>query len=326
VGLLYEPFKNMLSFYRPAEGPPLEGGEPIIWLIQDDWDVFSERVFDADGVAARLLEAIMSSGWDDDSGEPPLGASDPYVARHRGWSYDTLEENWLQFCEDVRVDPTRPLRFRGGDFDEFFIHEDLAGNRTVQVPRDTVLYRARLGFVHGDETDAPYAGEDIGAPPPEKAGPGRVNPRGEVVLYCADQEETAVAEVRPARGEYVSVAELHATRDLQILDLATEPEYPNPFTSDTPSYWAEFAGLLAAFAEDLSKPLRSRDDPSDYIPSQKLAAAIRSAHVDGIRYPSAMAPDGTNLVLFDPSVARFGASRLVEIVETKVEYRPAENG
>jgi hypothetical protein len=86
------------------------------------------------------------------------------------------------------------------------------------------------------------------------------------------------------------------------------------------------AGLLQVFAEDLSKPLRSRDDPTDYVPSQKLAALIKSANVHGIRYPSAMAPNGTNLVIFDPSLVRIGTSHLVEIVETKVEYRHVENG
>jgi len=34
-----------------------------------------------------------------------------------------------------------------------------------------------------------------------------------------------------------------------------------------------------------------------------------------------MAPGGTNIVLFDPSVVHIGTSRLVNITETKVEYR-----
>jgi hypothetical protein len=86
-----------------------------------------------------------------------------------------------------------------------------------------------------------------------------------------------------------------STFTLEILDLVTEPEWPNPFTDDAVSYWVEFAGLLAAFAEQLSKPLRSRDDPTDYIPSQKLADLIQTARVHGIRYPSAMVPSGTNV-------------------------------
>ena len=325
VSILNNAFDNLISSYRPAEGTPREHGTAIIDLVQEDWAVFSERLLETDG-AGRLLEAIMHSGWDDDSGEPPLGASDPYVAHHRRWSHDTLVYIWQQFADEVKLDPTRPLMFRDANFDAFLIHEELMGRRTVRVPEGTVLYRARLGFVNDPNADEPYAyaGTDIGAPPPEKAAPGRANAEGKV-LYCADQEGTAVAEVRPARGEYVSVAEVRAARELEILDLLTGTEWPNPFMDDAVSYRVEFAGLLAAIAEELSKPLRSRDDPTDYIPSQKLAELIQTARVDGIRYPSAMAPSGTNVVLFDPSVVNIGTSRLVEIIETTVVYRKVEN-
>lgn len=77
--------------------------------------------------------------------------------------------------------------------------------------------------------------------------------------------------------------------------------------------------------ETISGPLRYRDDPTDYIPSQKLAELIEEMGIDGIRYPSAMAPGGTNVVLFDPSVTEVGDSRLVEIVQTTVEYRDAKD-
>lgn len=302
----------------------MEYGTAIIDLVQEEWAVFSERLLESDG-AGLLLEAIMHSGWDDDSGEPLLDASDPYVARHRRWSHDTLEDIWQQFADEVKSDPTRPLKFHDTDSDEYLIHEELMGRRTVRVPAGTVLYRARLGFVRDPDGDKPYGGTAIGAPPPAEGRAGRANAVGKVVLYCADQEGMAVAEVSPARGEYVSVAEVRAARELEILDLVTEPEWPNPFTDDAVSYWVEFGELLAAFAEQLSKPLRSRDDPTDYVPSQKLAELIQTARGDGIRYPSAMAPTGTNVVLFDPSVVHIGTSRLVEIVETSVEYREAQD-
>jgi RES domain-containing protein len=288
----------------------MEDGTAIIDLVQEDWEVFSERLIET-ACAGRLLEAIMHSGWDDDSGDPPLGASDLYVAHHRRWSHDTLDDIWQQFADEVKSDPNKPLKFRDGDFSKFLI-EELIGRRTVQVPAGTILYRARPGFVQGPDGKEPFRGASIGAPPPEKARPGRANAKGKVVLYCAEQEGTAVAEVRPARGEYVSVAEVRAARELETLDLATEPEWPNPFTDDAINYEVEFAGLLAAFAEQLGKPLRSRDDPTDYIPSQKLTELIQTARVDGIRYPSAMAsPSGINVVLFDPSIVHIGASRLV---------------
>jgi hypothetical protein len=116
------------------------------------------------------------------------------------------------------------------------------------------------------------------------------------------------------------VTEVRASRELRILDLATEPTWPNPFTDDAVNYEVEFAALLAAFAEELEKPLRRRDDPTDYIPSQKLTALIERAGVDGIRYPSAMSPGGTNVVFFDPRAVDIGLSSLVEVTDTKVSY------
>lgn len=321
VAALHEPFHNLISSYKRAEGPPLEYGTPIVDLIQDDWGLFSERLVERGG-AGVLIESILHSGWDDDDGEPPLDASDPYVAQHRKWSHDTLADIWEEFTEQVKEDPSRKLMFRHPEFDDFLVGEDLLGRRTVPEPVGTVYYRARPGFVKTDEDDRlePHSGVGIGAPPPERTKAGRANPEGKVVMYCADQETTAVAEIRPARGEYVSVAEVRAIRELKILDLATEPEWPNPFTDEAVNYEVEFAALLSAFAEDLEKPLRYRDDPTDYIPSQKLADLIERTGVDGIRYPSAMSPGGTNVVLFDTKTVDIGPSRLVEVTETKVSY------
>ena len=320
VAALYEPFHNLISSYKLAEGPPLEYGTPIVDLIQDDWEVFSERLVERDGTGA-LLEGILHSGWDDDDGEPPLGASDPYVARHRTWSHDTLADIWEGFVERVKEDPMHKLEFRDPEFDDFLVGEDLLGCRTGCEPVGTVFYRARPGFVKTEEGRLePHSGAGIGAPPPECAKAGRASPEGKVVMYCADQETTAVAEIRPARGEYVSVAEVRANSELRILDLATEPEWPNPFTDEAVNYEVEFAALLAAFGEELGRPLRYRDDPTDYIPSQKLTDLIERAGVDGIRYPSAMSPGGTNVVLFDPKMVDICPSRLVEVTETKVSY------
>ena len=118
----------------------------------------------------------------------------------------------------------------------------------------------------------------------------------------------------------MSVAQLRANKELRILDLVTEPEWPNPFLSETVGYEVEFAGLLIAFGEQLGEPLRYRDNPIDYIPSQKLAELIERAGVDGIRYPSAMALGGRNVVLFDPASVDIEQLRLVEIVEATIAY------
>jgi cobalt-zinc-cadmium resistance protein CzcA len=66
-----------------------------------------------------------------------------------------------------------------------------------------------LGSVVTDAQGSPrpFQGEEIGAPPRERAKPGRANREGDVVLYVADQQSTAVAEQRPWRGLHVSVAD-----------------------------------------------------------------------------------------------------------------------
>jgi len=65
--------------------------------------------------------------------------------------------------------------------------------------------RARLGFkLDENEERLPWDGTEIGAPPADKASAGRANAAGQVVLYVADEEKTAVSEVRPALGFCVS--------------------------------------------------------------------------------------------------------------------------
>ena len=69
-------------------------------------------------------------------------------------------------------------------------------------------------------------------------------------------------------------------------------------------------------------PLRRSDDLTTYLPSQNLTDAVRRAGFDGIRYPSAMNPGGSNVVLFDPADAEFVDSQLVEITSVNVKFEP----
>jgi hypothetical protein len=196
----------------------------------------------------------------------------------------------------------------------------------VEVPHGTVLHRARVGFVtDGQGAMKPFEGGDMGAPLPERATPGRASVEGEVVLYVADQEKTAIAEIRPWRGLIVSVAEMRAARDLRVVDLNEAPPPPNPFTDEAPQYEEELEQLLIAFGEELGRPLRRADNPNDYLPCQKLVRRIRqSGFYDGIRYPSAMSPGGTNVLFFDPSALQIGPSYLVEVQDVSVTYAPPE--
>jgi RES domain-containing protein len=59
----------------------------------------------------------------------------------------------------------------------------------------------------------------MGAPPPNLARPGRMNPLGIPYLYVALDQATAIAEVRPWLGALLSVARLSPQRTLRVVNL-----------------------------------------------------------------------------------------------------------
>jgi RES domain-containing protein len=303
---------NMLSMYRVPDDSRLGAGSPLLQLVQGDWQVFNEDLLDEDG-QAELLEEIANCDWDDDDGDPMLDASEAYVVG--GTFHTSHAEAWSDFADKVREKAGEPLPFH-----EYF--EENFNLAAVTLPAGILLYRARPGCNVGKYGEhSPYRGVDIGPPPPgsvKKAG--RANEVAEVVLYCADDELTTVAECRRPRGYLVSVCSLSLKRDARILDLTATVEPINPYTTESLLYECEVRELLGAFGEEMSRPLERDDDESHYIPSQRLVHYVRDAKYDGVRYPSALNPQGKNLVFFDPSIAEIGASHLVRITEANLKY------
>jgi RES domain-containing protein len=303
-------FHNLLSMYVVADS--FESGEPLIDLIKWHWEVFAEDTID-DDAQARLLEKIANSDWDDDDGEPILDARELYSPIGNSF-HTTHRERWEEFCSEVRDNPEASL-----PFDDFYAEEFAL--LKVTLPAATTLYRARRGYEPGEYGERkPFDSGGLAAPPVEKAFAGRANVQGQCVLYCADQERTAIAEVRPPLGYYVSVGEVLLKREVRILDLAKETEGINPFITESLSWHVQIRSLLAAFAEEMSRPLERDDDTTHYLPCQKLAEFIRENKYDGVRYPSAVCPGGTNLVLFDSNIGDVSVSRIAKITELTLEY------
>jgi hypothetical protein len=299
-------FHNLIGMYDQSDD-----GDTLISLVQDGWYIFSDKLHESEE-SKGLLEDILNSNWDDDDGEPPIDAYDTYRSR------ETLEEveGWESFCEAVKDDPEAEP-----DFGEYFEEQLAAAEKTI--PSGTILYRARPGWsVDGRGRRVAFQGADIGPPPATKAGPGRANRAGTAVLYSAESEHTAVSEVRPARGYWVSTCQLRAREGLRLLDLVDGIPSLHPFTDETLAWSVEFSDLLQSFSEALSTPLARSDDISDYLPSQKLCEYAQRLHYDGVRYPSAMAENGVNIVLFDPSKVDILDSRLVEVTSINLGYHP----
>jgi len=106
------------------------------------------------------------------------------------------------------------------------------------------------------------------------------------------------------------------------LDLVDGIPRINPFTEESLAWYVEFNQLLGRFAEALSTPLARSDDIADYRPSQKLCEYVEKLGYDGVRYPSALAENGVNIVFFDPAQLDILDSRLVEVTAITVGFHP----
>ena len=174
-----------------------------------------------------------------------------------------------------------------------------------------MLWRAQLGCDWQEEqqdgesfeVQVPYPPKRM-KPCAEKGSDGRVNPRGITCLYLATKQETAVLEVRPLIGSYVSVAQFKVLKDLRLVDCSAQ-EIGNlefVFKKDwTPEdtekqVWSD---INRAFSE----PVERGDNSLDYIPTQIIAETLKLSGFNGIVYKSSYGENGFNVALFDVDAA-----------------------
>ena len=184
-------------------------------------------------------------------------------------------------------------------------------SRGLDMKAGYVLWRAQLGHDWQEEQQgeecfearAPHA-EARMKPLAEKASDGRANPKGIPCLYLATKQETAVLEVRPPIGSYVSVAQFKVLKDLRLVDCSAkeignlERIFKKEWTpKDTEKQvWSD---INSAF----SKPVERGDDSLDYIPTQIITETFKLNGFDGIAYKSSYGEDGFNVALFDVAAA-----------------------
>jgi hypothetical protein len=128
----------------------------------------------------------------------------------------------------------------------------------------------------------------IGPPPKEKARASRMTPHGVPVFYGALSKVTAVAELRPAVGAYVVVAEFRPTREVVLLDLVNIHRYSvgSPFADDYQFQIGrkEFLGCLHQL---IVRPVVPNAEHLEYLPTQAFADYVANVlKLDGIVYGS----------------------------------------
>lgn len=288
---LAEPFRDVASLYDEVNGPnAFEIGEPLSFLLDDDWDVFSPEIQSLD-LAQELLTSILHA---DLSEKDRYDFPDFHGLFRRQRS--SLEDAWDERAYNaLQIElPKQIADEPQGSLEVAF--EDLA---TFCEPKRK-FYRAR---VHDDRRrTSRFTSAEVGAPPPEKAKAGRANQDGQPVLYLASNKSTALAEVRPWKGAAVALAEIEVNRELLLVDLARRHSVKSPFFVELLAWKLQLAGLLYRLGHDMSQPVMPHEQAVLYKPTQLLALMIQAAGYDGCIFPSAMG-SGKNVVLFDVNAA-----------------------
>jgi len=176
----------------------------------------------------------------------------------------------------------------------------------------------------------PYP-EDRLRPWRDRATEGRANPKGVPVFYSALDKQTAIAEVRPWVGSYVSYGRFATIRELRLVnctdnsmgkrDLKTVLEYSRnePEPSEREKWvWHDID-------EAFSEPVSRDDDSADYVATQILSECFRNTGFDGICYRSSVSStDGINVVLFNLDDVELIDTGLVKISKLTVEFKESD--
>jgi len=214
--------------------------------------------------------------------------------------------SWLSY-QQFAASVTRERRFFRSPDQTAFIDAVLsnASTRHHHIKVGEQLWRARKGHAWhqeelGVEIPIPWPVDEM-KPKRDGAIEGRANPKGIPYLYTACHRETAIAEVRPGMGAYVSIAKFTVVKPLTIVNCTSTAAF-------SPLYWKEpgpsekEAANWKVIDDAFSRLVTPEDHLADYVPTQILAEAFRHAGLHGVAYRSSLGPPH-NIVLFDLDAA-----------------------
>jgi hypothetical protein len=185
--------------------------------------------------------------------------------------------------------------------------EETSLKHEYNLPAGTTLFRSQLGHRtkpatkgSGRITDAPVPFPRVRmTPEPRSAKEGRINPKGIPCLYLADNQKTAMSEVRPWIGAIVSIGHFRTVRELKLTDCTAASSgisLADISKRDQPQFEDFIWGQISA---SFSEPVTDSDMKADYAPTQLLAEVFKKVGFDGIRYKSLLGKKGYSFALFD---------------------------
>ena len=196
-----------------------------------------------------------------------------------------------------------------------------AKERIESIPKGQQYWRAQLHCDYEPVCDldgrvidynvVPYSSKRM-KPEPEKASEGRINPKGIPCLYLATDEKTAVSEVRPWVGSYVTVAKFETLEELNVIDCSRGEINPmNVTVADLDKLWKlkqptpeeAIKCIWRWIDKDFSEPVEHNDKIANYVHTQIIADFFKTNGFNGIKYKSIF-NNGKNLALYNINSAK----------------------
>lgn len=297
--LLKPKFEELLDTYQEVT----ELGKDLHLLLQDDWELFRDRE-----TAESLVYEILPEA----KGKSYTGCK-PAVDYLSKWNALKEEvKNRYRYCFSRDI---LPLDEKEGNPITLVLQE--LYTKLEKGKKDGKWFRARI-------SEEKLRANDMGAPPCSKASAGRANPVGIPHLYLAEDEKTAVTEVRPHKGATVYLATFEVVDELSCIDLTNPVRRISPFGLELSiEEVKDVLSFLKAASEDLSQPVSPDVAATTYIPTQILCEFIKKLGYAGVIYKSSYT-EGRNLVIFNVNDALKPKGRLkaCRIIDFSVSHYP----
>lgn len=251
-----------------------------------------------------------------------------------------MQINWNSYLAFERTIKQEKWYLHDKEIQEFFdILLATVKKRFAVIQQGEQFFRAQLGCdedpLFGADNEVvgfnaiPYSEERM-KPDPQKMTEGRVNSNGIPCLYLSTNDTTAISEVRPWLGSYVTIAQFKMIKDIKIIDCSRGNIDPlNISVSDLdmlfkfqPTTREESISIIWRWIDKaFSEPVDRNEKAIDYVPTQAIAEFFKKNGYGGILYKS-LFNNGKNLALFDiDSAVQVDDGKVVQVTNSSIQYR-----
>jgi len=293
---LLDLFTPLLELYCTSSE---SNGTSLIQLLREDWGLFKSR---SDVESLRVLRLVV---------DDPTFQADHYQSKFA--SEEDITTSWGEFKQELK----HSNRYFPNSFPEHDELSRLLSFLSIETAEELqTLYRARI-----NKNFKLYPLDKMGAPPTDLATAGRANPFGISYLYVASNANTAISELRPHKGDSVTVADFHLNTRLKLIDLRSPRNTVSPFrySDDELEMIHKKLGLLVRLGEELTKPVAQDVAHLEYLSSQYICEFIKFKGYDGVIYKSSLG-DGDNYAIFNSDHLSAASVNGYKVGEIKVHF------